>query len=480
MDVIVVGSGVGGLSSALMLARNGHRVTVLDQDPAPAAEDVEAAFDADRRGAPQVHQTHGFLARLVVELRRNLPDVLDALLAAGGVTMPTTADLGEPQPGDDDLRVIILRRTTLDWVLRQAALAEPSLDLVADRPVTGLLGAVATADAPAVVSGVRTAGADMVADAVVVASGRRSPLDTWLAELGVELDQTVIESGLMYVSRWYRTPPGTSIELDPKLGGDLGFVKYLAVPGDGNTVSVTLAIQSEDRLLRRALSEGDAFDEACRSLPGPDAVFADNDLTPIGDVRPMGALLNRRRRFLTDDGDPVALGLHAVGDAHTCTNPLYGRGCSLAAAQAALLAAADRDHPGDALRRARSYEQASIREVEPWFDVSVQMDRMGADPAGAAGLGNGDGKGLAAIFVAAATDPVIGRGLARFWNLMSTPAELMSDQAFLHRAMEVMADPDAYPVPPRVGPRRRDLLERLGHPDRDFESDTDAPTEAAS
>ena len=28
---------------------------------------------------------------------------------------------------------------------------------------------------------------------------------------------------------------------------------------------------------------------------------------------------------------------------------------------------------------------------------------------------------MAAVFVAAATDPVIGRGLARFWNLLTLP-----------------------------------------------------------
>src|SRR5580765_7538833 len=64
--IVVVGGGVGGLTVALALGRSGHPVTVLERDPLPATADAEQAFEAERRGAPQVHQTHGFLARLQV------------------------------------------------------------------------------------------------------------------------------------------------------------------------------------------------------------------------------------------------------------------------------------------------------------------------------------------------------------------------------------------------------------------------------
>ncbi len=89
--VVIIGGGVGGLTTALALGRAGHPVTLLERDPLPPTADAEEAFDAERRGAPQVHQTHGFLARLQVTLRDRFPDVLADLLAAGGSTMPTTA-----------------------------------------------------------------------------------------------------------------------------------------------------------------------------------------------------------------------------------------------------------------------------------------------------------------------------------------------------------------------------------------------------
>jgi 2-polyprenyl-6-methoxyphenol hydroxylase-like FAD-dependent oxidoreductase len=459
--VLIAGAGVGGLATALMLGRAGHAVTVLEHDAAPEASDVEAAFAADRRGAPQVHQTHGFLARLVTELRTRLPDVFESLLAAGCTTMPTTADLGEPQPGDDDLRVVIVRRTTLEWVLRRAALAEPNVELRHGIDVRGLLGEEAHDDAPVRITGLDTSVGPCHADVVVAATGRRGPIVDWLRPLGVELDETIVESGLMYLTRWYRLDRERAVDLDPKLGGDLGFIKYLGVPGDGETVSVTLAIRPDDRELRRALSDPDRFDEACRILPGPDCFFVDGPLEPIGPVRPMGGLLNRRRGFLTD-GRPVVTGLHVVGDSHTCTNPLYGRGCALAVVQAGLVADALATHPADPLGQAGAYETASVEQVEPWYDSSVELDKMGADPAARDGADQTpEAKGLSALFVAAATDPVIGRGMVRFWNLLSTWDQLMTDPAFVTRMIEIMSHPDDYPRPPRVGPTREELLAAL-------------------
>lgn len=467
--VVVVGGGVGGLAAALALGRAGYPVVLLEADPLPILADAEAAFAAERKGAPQVHQTHGFLARIVVELRERFPDVLETLLASGCTTMPAVADFGDVEPGDSDLAALIVRRTTFEWVLRQAVVAEPLIEMRTDVRVTGVTGATQPwSDGVVVVDGVELDdGSHQPAGVVIASTGRRGAIPEWLGAHGVDVPETIVESGLMYLSRWYRLPEGSFSVLDPKLMGDLGFVKYIAVPGDGNTLSVTLAIKAEDRDLRVALSDPDRFELACRALPGPDQFFASGSLEPCGPVRPMGGLLNRIRRFVDDDGRPTVLGFHAIGDAHTCTNPLYGRGCSLAIVQALLVTDALIEHPDDPSERARSYENGSRREVEPWYEVSVQMDELGADPAGLAGIGPGDnpgGKAVAALFVAAATDPIIGRGLARFWNLLATPRDLMSDGELLTRMAAVMADPDAYPVPPHNGPSRVELLEAIAAP----------------
>jgi 2-polyprenyl-6-methoxyphenol hydroxylase-like FAD-dependent oxidoreductase len=453
--VVIVGGGVGGLSAALAFGRQGHEVTVIERDPLPATASAEDAFLAERRGAPQAHQTHGFLARIAVTLRDRFPDVLDDLKSVGCTTLPLTANLGEPRPGDEDLAVLVVRRTTFEWVLRQAALQQDHVRFRTGAGVTGLV-----ADGTTVAGVVLDTGEVVAGDIVIASTGRRGDVPKWVSEAtGADIPETVRESGLMYLTRWYRLPPGHVPDL-AKLGGDLQFVKYLAVPGDGNTLSITLALNPDDKELRSALSDPAGFEAACRALPGPDQFFADGPLEPVGSVRPMTGLLNRLRRFTTDDGEPSVLGFHAIGDAHTCTNPLYGRGCSLAMVQAVLLADATAANPGDPRQRARDYEAACKREVEPWFEVSVQMDKAGADPTGFIGDGSA-GTRMTALFVAAATDPIIGRGMARFWNLLATPTDMMSDGELLTRMAEVMANPEAYPAPPREGPTRTELLETL-------------------
>ena len=90
---IVLGGGLCGLSAAMMLARDGHRVTVLERDPAPVPADAEAAWERwQRDGVMQFRQAHYLqpLGRAVLE--RELPDVLDAFKAAGAYRFDPIAD----------------------------------------------------------------------------------------------------------------------------------------------------------------------------------------------------------------------------------------------------------------------------------------------------------------------------------------------------------------------------------------------------
>lgn len=459
--IVIVGGGIGGLASALTLSRSGHRVTVVERDELAPTASVEEAFATERPGAPQAHHTHAFLARTVVTLRQRFPDVLERVLSAGSTTLPAARNLGDRQPGDEDLVFLVVRRTTYEWTLRQAVLAEPGTSVRAGAGVTGLTHRAGDGGAPTV-TGVRfDDGTTLDADAVVVATGRRSNLPEWLSEIGVDVAEKVHESKLMYLTRWYRRPPSDE-PLPESRGMDAGFVKYLAVPGDNDSLSITLAIRPDDSELRRALLDPERFDDACRRLPGPDRFFAEIDLEPLGPVRPMGGLINRLRTFTDGSGVPLVLGVHAVGDAHTCTNPIYGRGCSLALVQSTLLGDAFAAFPDDPLARSTGFEAASAREVVPWFHASVDMDKMAplskdldAKPS------DGPPSPIAALFVAAETEPVLSRGLAKLFNLLVTPAELAADAEFTAKSLAVFADPSAWPVPKHPGPTRRELLAAL-------------------
>ena len=64
-DVAVVGGGMAGMLAALMLARDGHRVTVYERDDTDLPDTADEAFDGwDRRGVPHARQSHALLGRL--------------------------------------------------------------------------------------------------------------------------------------------------------------------------------------------------------------------------------------------------------------------------------------------------------------------------------------------------------------------------------------------------------------------------------
>src|SRR2546423_15481276 len=87
----------------MLLARDGHEVAVLERDPTPAPDAVDAAWTGwARSGVVQFRQPHFLQPRVRRVLDRELPDVRDALLAAGaagGGPAPRRAPAGGDRAG---------------------------------------------------------------------------------------------------------------------------------------------------------------------------------------------------------------------------------------------------------------------------------------------------------------------------------------------------------------------------------------------
>jgi 2-polyprenyl-6-methoxyphenol hydroxylase-like FAD-dependent oxidoreductase len=297
-------------------------------------------------------------------------------------------------------------------------------------------------------------GTTLDADLVVDASGRRSRIRPWLAEVGAKLPREESETcGIFYSSRFYRLRDGAQMPvLEGPMGADLGFLKYGVFPGDARTFSLTLAASPDDAPLRK-LFRLPAFEALAAALPAT-APWVDPAIAvPISGVVAMANLKNTRR-FLVEDGVPVATGIACVGDALVHTNPIVGRGCTLAFVNAYLLADALALHPRDPRAAALELDARVAMEIVPWYEAVRAQDRdailvarairEGRDPF-APNLPDGtvDPAGYLRSMVrdgfvpALREDVVVLRAFMRIFNLLEAPADLMRDPSFLGRVLAV-------------------------------------------
>jgi hypothetical protein len=137
-------------------------------------------------------------------------------------------------------------------------------------------------------------------------------------------------------------------------------------------------------------------------------------------------------------------------------------------AQAALLADAADEHRGNDVARARAYEAASAREVEPWYHAAVAQDRQSRADAAGDDVAAGDDEAAFmrtvlrdGLLPAMRTDATVLRAFIRTVNLLTPPDALLRDSDVIGRVLQVWQDRDSRPPEPVLGPPRDEMLAAL-------------------
>ncbi|MGW3648203.1 NAD(P)/FAD-dependent oxidoreductase [Streptomyces sp. NPDC000878] len=483
---VIAGGGIAGLTMALALGGRGHRVRVLDRsEPPPDGPVVKSAELWQRPMVPQAAHDHILNALGVRMLRRYAPAVLDTALEEGArlLDLTTAAPGGTRERGDDDLVTLVVRRPVLDLVLHRAVTALPGVTVDHRTTVAGLLLDPSGPPRPSGhrVTGVVTDDGERIpADLVVDASGRRSASRSWLAAAGVPVPADLTgPSQLRAFGRFYRLrdpdgPPPGPLNRGDAAGGIWGHYSAVLHPADNDVFAITLGTLPGDRTTTALRTPG-AFTTACRLSPFL-ADWVDEDAAqPLGPVRVIGMPPNILRGTATDPRRPVA-GLLQVGDAACVTDPMFGRGMSLALAHAFRLADLIEEHPAADDRLGRAAAALTERVLRPWYDRAVHDSWQRVERwRSAAGVPVDPDAGrptppgpvpAAAMAAAAATDPTVWRGITRIRTSLSTPAEVFADEEFLSRVRAAADAPEppapSGPVPPTRAELRHAIAAQEG------------------
>lgn len=483
--IVVVGSGIAGMCTALALAKQGLDVTVIERDdPPPQGDADQAFFEWPRRGATQFRHPHAFLGLMCNLLQDNYPDLLEEFYAAGArrvdfkeMLSPELLPKYKPEPGDEKLWVLMCRRATIETTLRRYVERFNNIRIINHVTIDGVIaepegkqlnikGLKVRRDCTDIL------GEEIPADVVVDASGRTTRFPRWFAQLGVNLREENDDAEIVYYTRHYKFKPGVEEPTrtgKDRPGGDLGYIKFGVFPGDNGNFALIVCLHKVEQELREAIKDGDQFDAICRSIPGLAPWLQADQVEPttpsfgIGDIRAVW-------RHYVEDGEPLLHNFFAVGDAALRTNPLYGRGCSTGILHAHILAEI-LTASSDPRARALAFDAQTEAQLRPIFEASRSEDKNGIKRSLTAaeghlleestswkkrlGLAFGD-----ALAAAARYNMHVNRGLMRTVNLLEKPGAFLEDAKTKRIIMLYMLRGRSRNASARIvrGPSRAEML----------------------
>lgn len=465
--IVMLGGGVCGLASGLMLARDGHEVTVIERDTAPVPESADEAWEGwSRDGVTQFRMAHFLQPAGCTVLEQELPDVFDGLVSAGAMRLdlislmpPTLTDRGA-RIGDERFVTYTARRPVFEQALGKVAEGESGLEVrrgVAVKEPTMLFG-----NGTPHVTGVRLdSGETLHADLVVDAMGRGSQLPRWCREANIgPLHEESEDSGFIYYGRYFRSADGTTPQPFGPLLAPLGTFSMLTLPSDNGTWAVVTVISSGDQALKR-MRDPDLWTSVVEACP-LHAHWLQGE--QISDFDAMGGVIDRYRRPLRD-GRPLLTGIALLGDAWACTNPSLGRGMSLGLLHAQCLRDVVSSHLEDPLEFAQAWDAATEAQLTPWYRETVAEDRCRLSEIEALRDGleppqpSDPNQGLrGALLTAMLHDPELFRAFLESRSCLTPLSETFAQDGVPERIIELAGQHERLQMP---GPDREDLLRLL-------------------
>jgi 2-polyprenyl-6-methoxyphenol hydroxylase-like FAD-dependent oxidoreductase len=454
--ILIVGAGICGMCTALALSRKylekDVQIILLERDlPPPEGDADEAFFQWNRRGASQFRHPHAFLGLMCNILQDNYPDLVDTFWEAGArkvefkdMLPPMLSENYVAKQGDEKLWLLMCRRATIETVLRRYVENQSNIEVRSSVIVNGIT-VDSSKDVP-VVTGISIRPQDrdqddevLEADIVIDASGRTSRFPKWLEMHNVFLEEEREAAEIVYYTRHYKLLPGIeepSRQVKERSAGDLGYIKFGVFPGDGGHFAVIICLPMDEKELHEAVKSGEKFDEIMNAIPGV-ARWVSNEISEAT-TPPFGfSDIHAVWRHFVSNNEAKIFNFFAVGDAAVRTNPLYGRGCSVGALHAHLLADVLSDI-NDPKERALEFDRLTNEKIRPIYKASLDEDRRGIKRAKAIAVGEElDGENtfkkrislsIGDAIGAAARDQIhVLRGAMRTFNLLEAPGVFMLD-----------------------------------------------------